>query len=370
MKSSRFFLLLLFFFSAPIVDAQCLEGNCTNGWGYYRWDSGDKYTGQWSGGDRTGLGVYDWKDGSFYYGYFQDGKLEGDGFYIGLDSTQDQIGLFHNGTLSQSKSFETSGCLIGNCTNGSGIYLWETNDLYIGEWANGNRTGFGRYDWKDGGWYIGYFTNGKLNGEGEYHPAEGDAMVGKFVDGAFQGSTSSNSSASSSSANVASYPDRKITNADFCTVVKNVFSDYSNNFENIKGTLNPSDDYLSTSEWTATWNVSGSSEAAVITEPLISGHNIWYNVLFTAPTKEAAKAKYEGYVTSMKNCGASCCNLVFDNSEYKGDSYESYTTYWLTKSVKEGYSDDFNDMEIEIQLAKQILNDGWEVIIRVEEVQN
>ena len=342
--------------------AQCLSGNCKNGWGTYLWDSGDKYTGEWIDGERTGIGVYDWKNGTFYYGYFQDGKLEGDGFFIGLDSTQDQIGVFHNGVLSETKSFATSGCVLGNCTDGSGIYLWTTNDLYIGQWQSGNRTGYGRYDWDNGSWYMGYFKEGKLDGEGEYHPKDKDVMKGTFINGEFQESKGSSSS-SQSSKSVISYDDRKITQADFCSVMKNVIADYTNDFENIKGAKDEDDDLGNT--WDATWKLSGSTESK-ITAPLTTGNNTWYNVLFQSTGYAEARAKYDRYVTTLKSCGSNCCTLKYDTSDYKGDSYQSYLTYWLPLSVKEGYSDDYKNMKIEIELSQKILDEGWEIVARVK----
>jgi hypothetical protein len=191
MRPHQTLCIVISIFSFQFASAQCIDGNCSNGWGTFEWESGDTYTGEWVNGSRTGIGAYDWKDGSFYYGYFRDGKLEGDGFYIGLDSKKDRIGLFHNRHLSKKKNFSSSGCVLGNCIDGSGIYLWASNDLYIGEFKNGERTGYGRYDWDDGSWYLGYFKDGKLDGEGEYHTKDKEVIKGPFVYGEIKGSSSS-----------------------------------------------------------------------------------------------------------------------------------------------------------------------------------
>jgi len=362
-------LIIIFFFSINLSSAQCISGNCINGWGTYIWDTGDKYTGEWSNGNRTGLGVYDWINGSFYYGYFQDSKLEGDGFFIAPDSTHDQFGVFHNGVLYEKKDFSPPGCMIGNCSDGGGVYIWESNDIYVGEWRNGARTGYGCYDFDNGSWYIGYFTNGQLDGEGEYHPKDKDVMKGTFVNGEFQESTGNSSSSYKTSASSDSYSDRKINEADFCSVMKNVVADYTNNFENIKGMKNEDDEYSLGDSWNAAWKLSGSTEAQ-ISAPLLTGHNTWYNVIYESVSYADARAKYDGYVSTMKNCGSNCCNLIYDTHDYKGDSYQSYLTYWLPLSVKEGYSDDYKNMEIEIELSQKIVDEGWEIVARVMELKD
>lgn len=164
MKNLIWPLVVLFIAFNITAKAQCISGNCTDGIGTYLWDSGDEYTGEWNNGSRTGIGVYDWKDGSYYYGYFKDGKLDGKGVYIGNDDAKTTlIGYFRDGSLKEKDNFVETGCIIGNCDNGIGVYLWESDDVYIGEWKYGNRTGYGRYDWKDGSFYTGYFKEGKLD---------------------------------------------------------------------------------------------------------------------------------------------------------------------------------------------------------------
>lgn len=362
---SHHILAIIILFSFHRSSAQCLSGNCTNGWGTYLFDTGDKYTGEWVGGARTGLGVYDWKSGSFYYGYFQNSKLEGEGFFFGLDSTRDQFGIFHDGVLSEKKNYESSGCLLGNCLDGSGIYLWTTNDIYIGQWQNGGRTGYGRYDWDNGSWYIGYFKEGKPDGQGEYHPKGMDVMKGTFVNGEFQGSTSSSSAKSSRSA--ISYPDRKISQADFCSVMKNVIADFPNDFENIKGVLDEGDDLGDS--WDATWKFNGTTESKIMSS-LVSNHNTWYNVLYESRSYADARAMYDSYVSTMKSCGCNCCSLKFDTRDSKSDNNQNYLTYWLPFSLKEGYSDDYLDMEIEIELSQKVLDKGWEILVWVKEARD
>ncbi len=86
-------LTILIVFSACIINAQCVSGNCVDGNGTFKWENGDMYVGDWSGGNRTGYGRYDWVDGSYYVGTFKDNLLNGQGSYYAADGTS-MIGNF------------------------------------------------------------------------------------------------------------------------------------------------------------------------------------------------------------------------------------------------------------------------------------
>jgi hypothetical protein len=348
----QYLLLSIFLLASYTASTQCISGDCTNGWGTYKWESGDSYTGQWIGGNRTGLGVYDWQNGAFYYGYFQNGKLEGKGLYLGLDSTQDQIGIFHDGTLAEKQDMDTSGCILGNCLEGAGVYFFESQDLYIGEWKNGSRTGYGRYDWADGSWYIGTFKNAQLDGIGEYHPHGKDVMKGTFINNQFQAPASINGSDSEE--------EKPVTEAGFCVVMKNVIGDYPNDFQNIKSKKEEGAD-----SWDAAWKITGSGEAKISSG--IMGHSTWTNMLYKNKSYDAARAKYDGYVANMKDCGSNCCILLYDSHTDQDDDNKSTT--WHPSSVKEGYSDDFNKMRIEIELF-QTSDKEWKVVMQVKEASD
>src|SRR5439155_1876973 len=111
-----------------------------------------------------------------------------------------------------------------------------------------------------------------------------------------------------------------------------------------KGKKDEDDDFSLGNSWQATWKLSGSKEAE-ISEPLLSGHNTWYNVLYESSNFDDARAQYDSYVSTMKNCGINCCSLVYDTHDYKGENYSSYVTYWIPLLVRDGYSDDYKDME-------------------------
>ena len=179
------FVCIIILCSTETRAQQCISGNCTNGVGTFDWENGDVYTGQFVNNELTGVGCFDWAKGTFYYGFLSAGVLNGIGIYLGLTREEDQFGLFENGKLVQNRAF-APGCIFGNCTNGVGVYLWENDDVYIGEWVEGNKTGYGRYDWSDGSNYIGYLKNGLLHGAGEYIKADKTRFAGQFIDNEFQ----------------------------------------------------------------------------------------------------------------------------------------------------------------------------------------
>lgn len=192
MKKHLFLLFIAVSANICHVKSQdCIYGDCVNGLGEYIFENDDYYLGEWKDGVRTGLGCYDWAWGAYYYGYFAGGKLDGRGFYIDTLSTgaNDLLGNFKNGELITTETFPASGCLLGNCTNGVGIYQWENGDIFLGQWVNGYRTGLGRYDWANGSLYIGYLKDNLLDGYGDYFPVDGDVQSGVFEKGVFMGET-------------------------------------------------------------------------------------------------------------------------------------------------------------------------------------
>lgn len=115
----RFVFFLTFCFSTLFAVAQtgCINGDCANGNGTYKWENGDMYSGAWASGVRTGYGRYDWSDGSYYVGYFLNGLLEGEGAYYTPTGTE-MVGWFANNEYQgKQKPVNTSGA---NTRSGGG----------------------------------------------------------------------------------------------------------------------------------------------------------------------------------------------------------------------------------------------------------
>ena len=58
-----------------LSNAECIEGDCNNGYGTFTWTDGAKYVGEFKDGLQHGQGTYITTDGAKYVGEFKDGKL-------------------------------------------------------------------------------------------------------------------------------------------------------------------------------------------------------------------------------------------------------------------------------------------------------
>ena len=72
----------------PVEKSGLVKGNMEKGIGFYRWDNGDSYFGEWEKGKRTGLGIYVWGRGDYFQGYFKSGHMNGEGISVFLDGSQ------------------------------------------------------------------------------------------------------------------------------------------------------------------------------------------------------------------------------------------------------------------------------------------
>ena len=59
--------------------AGCIQGNCKDGWGVKKWDTGFKYSGDHKNGKRNGSGVMNYPSGKIYDGEWKNGVRHGQG---------------------------------------------------------------------------------------------------------------------------------------------------------------------------------------------------------------------------------------------------------------------------------------------------
>ena len=55
--------------------AECIKGDCNNGYGTYTWADGDKYVGEYKDGNQHGQGTYTQADGTVDKGIWESGEL-------------------------------------------------------------------------------------------------------------------------------------------------------------------------------------------------------------------------------------------------------------------------------------------------------
>ena len=72
-KLSLYVFLLLMFCNVGF--AECIEGDCNNGYGTYTWADGSKYVGEYKDGKRHGQGTFTATDGRVMKGIWENGEL-------------------------------------------------------------------------------------------------------------------------------------------------------------------------------------------------------------------------------------------------------------------------------------------------------
>ena len=227
--------------SSNSLNAQCLEGNCQNGYGLFRFANGDKFAGNWANGQPHGQGKYYFASRERYEGDFRYGKFEGKGtmyypdgaYYTGgwkknqkngqgrlvrtNGATDDGIwvnGKFaganvpassgNTGTIAQSNTQKpnkpTAGkpagkasgkadiaglnnCNSNYCRNGKGYYDYPDGSRWIGEFKNGVPAGTGICYYAGGDRYEGQWANGAPNGEGVIYSTNGRVTGAVWVNG-------------------------------------------------------------------------------------------------------------------------------------------------------------------------------------------
>ncbi len=206
-------ILFVFFFTQSFAQS-CLNGNCSSGFGKFKYANGDIYEGEFYDDKREGFGIYIWKSGEKYIGesiadvFSGFGRMEypdkttyvgeffngefggradyGEGEKTFPDGTK-QIGLFKGGKYYgkisyYDKPIGTTGCLNGDCDEGYGMKYYSGNDRYFGYFKNKLRNGYGAYYWDDGTRWVGQFSQNLLTGYGSYFFPTGEKYVGYFID--------------------------------------------------------------------------------------------------------------------------------------------------------------------------------------------
>jgi hypothetical protein len=176
----KYFIGIVLMFSYVIGSAQCLEGDCENGYGKYSCDCGYVYEGDFKDGQKVrgtltkkdlvytgeftndlaeGFGVMKYKDGSWFEGTFKSNAPDGYGTYY-FANGQKYVGEVVAGSfeglgiqISKDRDGRITETQIGNFLNdqlhGLGCSISYNNDIYFGEFSKGNFFGFGLYIFSD-----------------------------------------------------------------------------------------------------------------------------------------------------------------------------------------------------------------------------
>ncbi len=198
--------------------------NIFNGQGEYTSFDGRKYIGEFKYGLVNGRGIYTFPNGDKYIGEFKDDRRSGQGIYT-FANGQKQEGIWENGNfireakvtlpnLNQAGKLDSSSLererqllaelagrnqeMVSNLppckeddprkwNNCFAPLYYPNGDKYVGEWKDGNTSGFGAYfslaesPFK-GDRYVGEWKNGLRNGKGTYyHLAENKNKGDKYI---------------------------------------------------------------------------------------------------------------------------------------------------------------------------------------------
>jgi hypothetical protein len=86
-------------------------------------------------------------------------------------------------STTTSTSVSRTGCVTGDCSNGSGVYVHPTQGSYKGSWRNGKRDGFGTHYYSNGQrMYVGEYVLGRRYGSGTFYFPNGERYEGRFID--------------------------------------------------------------------------------------------------------------------------------------------------------------------------------------------
>ncbi len=160
-----FFSLLAWGFAPFALHAQCLKGDCTEGYGEMKLPDGSVYKGWFKNGKMHGSGIRYYRRGDVYLGWFAEGLREGEG-RLKFAEGHDFLGQWH-----------------ADRRNGYGKMRWVDGTRYEGNWQDDLPHGKGKYFFADGGWYEGQFVNGQFEGFGIRQYADGTRYEGHWHHG-------------------------------------------------------------------------------------------------------------------------------------------------------------------------------------------
>ena len=146
--SKQLMLGLVLLFLSNQIFAQCIQGNCQNGYGIFSYKSGAKYMGDFKNGKLQGQGILSFSNGDKYIGQWNNQHREGQGKLI-----------FKNGDIYQ-------GTFVKNDFQNKGILEFANGNRYEGNFVKGNIEGEGTMVYADGSAYKGSWQRGLRHGQG------------------------------------------------------------------------------------------------------------------------------------------------------------------------------------------------------------
>ena len=194
----KYFLLKIILFAA-IANAQCISGDCENGFGAYLYEDKTKIEANWKLGKPNGQSSIFFASGATYIGEMKDGKKSGKGKSVSKNNTVKE-GVFENdllngfGKISFLDGQVYEGIFKNDTLSGIGKIRYKSGDSYEGQILNFDESGKGIYKYFNGDLFEGNFKEGKLHGEGILKFAKGGLLKGTWNNGDYISGPNKNNS--------------------------------------------------------------------------------------------------------------------------------------------------------------------------------
>ncbi len=170
-----------------LLPAGCVSGDCAEGYGIYKFDSGERYEGHYKNGLRNGYGIYTWPNGEAYAGEWFDGKRHGEATVyqvngnLGTCTYKEDKQTAGYGDWTYNNGDRYTGNLSENyIRNGYGVYSFTDGRIYSGANNEDAFEGLGKMTWSNGDEYIGEWSDNSMHGYGIYIYANGTVKAGKW----------------------------------------------------------------------------------------------------------------------------------------------------------------------------------------------
>ena len=175
-------LLTVFLFAAAPAAAQTSETEEIRGgeqWAFMdtsgdlcpscEWEPAPLATGCLTGDCEDGTGTYRLGSGQIYTGEWVNGAMQGEGVLI-TDSGFEYVGEF-----------------VNHAPHGEGTAQWSDGSVYEGAYVEGMKHGQGTYTWRSGTAYVGEWAEGQRHGQGTMTYADGRVESGRWESDVFIG---------------------------------------------------------------------------------------------------------------------------------------------------------------------------------------
>lgn len=193
---NKIILVLSLVLLQTLAIAQCLSGDCKDGFGKYDYGFAI-YEGNFINEKPNGKGTMDYGNGEKFVGNFKNGQEDGDGILYknnlakNVNYSNGKMKIKEKSVVIGGNIPTVAGCEKGDCYNGFGIVKFDSGNRYEGNFENGIKSGEGKFYFAGGNVFTGTFkdntyTNGvfkyaqeQITFDGNYND-DGSPKTGKY----------------------------------------------------------------------------------------------------------------------------------------------------------------------------------------------